>query len=90
MSIAILKKTILYLLVFLWIVFSIVYIINDIWSNFKNVQISNAYQQGRADTVNTLITEAEKCQPFSVFSAEKQVQLIKMGCPEAQGTEGGQ
>ena len=77
------KKTILYLILFLWVIFSVVYIINDIWSNYKNVQLVNAYNQGKADTINVLITEAEKCQPFSVFSEEKEIQLIKIGCPEA-------
>jgi hypothetical protein len=75
-------KKFLYFLVFLWIVFSIVYIINDLWSNYKNVQLVQAYNQGRADTINALIQEAEKCQPFSVYSSEKEIQLIKIGCPE--------
>lgn len=76
------KKTILCLILFLWVVFSIAYIANDIWSNYKDVQLVQAYNQGRADTVNTLIQEAEKCQPFSVFSGEKEVQLMNLGCGE--------
>lgn len=82
MNISFTPKTILYFLVFLWIVFSVVYIVNDIWINFKNVQMGQAYEQGRADTINVLIQEAEKCQSFSVFSGEKEIQLIKIGCPE--------
>ena len=48
--------------------------------------MQQAYQQGRTDTINVLISEAEKCQAFSVFSTEKQIQLIKLGCPGAPGT----
>lgn len=82
MNVSLTNKTILYFLVFLWIVFSVGYILWDVWSDFKNIQILNAYQQGKADTINALITEAEKCQSFSIFSAEKEIQLIKIGCPE--------
>lgn len=76
------KKTILYVLISVWIVFSVVYIISDVWSDFKNTQILSAYEQGRTDTINALIIEAEKCQPFPVFSAEKQIQLISISCLE--------
>ena len=75
-------KTILYFLALLWIVFSIVYIVNDVWRDFKDVQLKQAYEQGRIDTINTLIQEAEKCQPIPVFNQEKEVQLIKIGCSE--------
>lgn len=76
------KKTVLYLLVFVWLVFSVVYIVWDVWADFKNVQMSNAYQQGRIDTINTLIQEGEKCKPVSVAGTEKQIQLIKVDCLE--------
>ena len=85
MDISLSKKTILYLLVFAWVVFSIIYIINNIWSDFKNVQILNAYEQGRVETINQLIQEVEKCQPVSVFSAGKEIQLINIDCLEEQG-----
>ena len=81
MNISFTPKIILYFLVFLWIIFSIFYIVNDVWSNYKNVQLVQAYNQGRTDTINILIQEAEKCQPFSVYSEEKEIQLIKIGCP---------
>lgn len=74
-------KKILYFLVFLWVIFSVAYIVNDIWTNYKNVQLVQAYNQGRTDTINVLIQEAEKCQSFSVYSEEKEIQLIKVGCP---------
>ncbi|MCX6759186.1 MAG: hypothetical protein NT012_01260 [Candidatus Nealsonbacteria bacterium] len=40
----------------------------DIWSDFKNVQMSNAYNQGKMDTINILITEAEKCEPVPILA----------------------
>jgi hypothetical protein len=75
------KKNIMHLVAALWIVFSLVYIFYDIWSDFKLKELNQAYQQGRVETINALITEAEKCQPFPVFSGEKQIQLIKTDCP---------
>jgi len=73
-------KTILYLFVFLWIVFSVVYIINDVWSNYKYGQLVQAYEQGRQDTVNALIQEADKCQAIPVFSGEKEILLMNLAC----------
>jgi hypothetical protein len=84
MTINFTTKTILCLLVFLWIVFSVVYIINDVWSAYKNVQIVGAYEQGRIDTVNVLIKEAEKCEPVPVSSGEKEVLLMNLGCLESE------
>ena len=80
MEIALSKKTILCLILFLWVVFSIAYIVNDIWSDYKDIQLVTAYNQGKADTINALITEAEKCAGFSVSSGEKEIQLIKTDC----------
>jgi len=74
------KKLILNIVVLVWLIFSVVYICYDAWKDFQTGKLAQAYQAGRVDTINSLITEAEKCQPFSVFSAEKQVQLIKVNC----------
>jgi len=78
------KKTIMYFLVFLWIVFSVMYIIWNIWSDFKNVRILNAYEQGRIDTINVLITEAEKCEPVTVTGVEKKISIISTHCLEEE------
>jgi hypothetical protein len=80
MEIALSKKTIGSLILFLWLVFSIVYITNNIWSNYKKVQVVESYNQGKIDTINALILEAEKCQPFPVFLNGREVQLIKLDC----------
>ena len=83
-NIAISKKLVFRALFFIWAVFSVIYILWDVWGDFKNQKLAQAYQQGRTDTVNALIAEAEKCQPFSVFTSEKQIQLIKVDCPQAK------
>jgi len=65
---AISKKLILNILLIIWISFSIIYIAYDLWSDFKLKELNQAYQQGRIDTINSLIQQAEKCEPISVFS----------------------
>lgn len=79
------SKTALKLAIILWLVFSIGYMCWDIWSDFKIKSINQAYQTGRTDTVSQLITQAEnkECQPFSVFSDQKQIQLINTACLNA-------
>lgn len=74
------KKIILNTILIFWIIFSVVYICYDLWSDFKNVQMLNAYQQGRMDTINVLITEAEKCEPVTVTGVEKQISIIGTHC----------
>lgn len=80
MEIALSKKTIFHLFIFLWIVFSVVYIAWDLWSDFKNVQMFRAYEQGRADMVSALIQETERCEPVEVRGSEKQISVIGVHC----------
>ena len=66
-----------------WIIFTLVYIPWDLWNHFKNEQLTQAYNLGKADTVNAAITQAEndKCEPFSIYgSNNKQVQVVNMKC----------
>lgn len=76
------SKTALKLAIILWMVFSIGYICWDVWNDFKVKSVSQAYQTGRNETVNQLISQAEnkECQPFSVFTDQKQIQLINIVC----------
>ena len=66
--------------VIIWIIFSAGYIIRDQWQSFKVEQLGQAYQQGIADSVNQLMTEAEKCEPVNVFNQEKEIQVISVEC----------
>lgn len=80
------RKMINIAFVFVWTIFSIAYIANDIWTDFQKEQIGSAlqsgYQQGVSDTVNQALTQAknEKCEPFSFYNEKEQVQLININC----------
>jgi hypothetical protein len=78
------KKLILNIIFLLWLIFSLGYIINDLWSDFKVVKLNQAYQQGRIDTINELIRQAQTCQQFPVFSGEKRVNLINIDCLKSE------
>jgi len=71
----------------LWIIFSIGYVARDQWIEFQNNQILTAYQSGVADTVRTLMSQAESCQPVSLFDGNKQIQVLKIGCGQVQPEE---
>ena len=74
------KKLILNIVLLIWIVFSVIYILYDVWSDFKLKALNQAYQQGRADTINALIQQAEKCDPIPVLSGEKRIEVINVNC----------
>lgn len=82
MEIALSKKTILYLLVLFWLVFSVVYIGRGIWIDFEYKKIVSAYEQGRVDTINALVFEAEKCEPVPITGTRGEVVIIGTHCLE--------
>ena len=81
------KQKILKIIFILWFIFSIGYILNDLWSDFKRQKMNQAYQQGRVDTINELIRQAQTCQAFPVFSGDKSVNLINIDCLKKPETE---
>jgi hypothetical protein len=80
MEINLSKKTVFSILIFFWIVFSITYIIWDVWTDFKQGGMIAAYERGRMDTISILISEAEKCEPVSVVGEEKEISVIALDC----------
>lgn len=68
------------MLILFWIIFSVIYIAWDIWSDFKHGQMVNAYDQGRLDIVSSLIEQAEKCEPITVTGLDKQIEVIATHC----------
>ncbi|MFH1259016.1 MAG: hypothetical protein ABII74_04260 [Elusimicrobiota bacterium] len=75
------QKKIILLIGLIWIVFSVVYIARDLWDDFKINQINEAYQQGRLDTINTLIQAAEtSCQAVPVSNGQKTIEIINAAC----------
>jgi len=83
------KKTIFISLASAWIIFSLIYIPWDFWKHFKNEQLSQAYNLGRTDTINQAVKQAEndKCEPFSIYSNDKQVQVINTNCLKQAGNK---
>lgn len=81
------KKTIFFLLISLWLVFSFIYIALDVWDDFKDNQLLKAYEEGRTEVVGQIIENAEECQSFSVYNNEKEVQLININCLDWEDTE---
>jgi hypothetical protein len=73
-------KKILLIILGLWIVFSVGYVLRDQWIKFQNRQILAAYQNGVANTLRTLMSQAELCQPVSLMDGDKKIELIKVGC----------
>ncbi|KPJ57138.1 hypothetical protein AMJ49_02455 [Parcubacteria bacterium DG_74_2] len=84
---AISKKLILNIIIVIWIVFSVIYIFYDFWTDFKLKILNQAYQQGRIDTINTLINQAKKCEPIPIFSGEERIEVININCLEAPQKE---
>jgi hypothetical protein len=75
------KNKIILIVVSVWIVFSLVYIGYDMWSDFKTGKLTDAYQQGRVDTITALITQTEtSCNPVSVSSGTKQISVVNVSC----------
>ena len=72
------SKNIGKIVLYVWVILSVVYIGYNFWQKMVN----NYYLAGKVDTINSLIKEAEKpeCQPFSVYTNDKQIQLINVAC----------
>jgi hypothetical protein len=80
----ILKKSIVHVIAVVWVIFSVAYICYDIWSDFKVNQLSLAYQQGRVDTVNALISQAQQCNAIPVSSATTTISVVNVDCLQTQ------
>ena len=82
------KKIIFIAVVFMtWIIFSVWYIANDQWQDFQERKVQQAYELGKNDTINNLITEAAKCQPVSVSSNSTKIEVIAVSCLQTTNTE---
>lgn len=79
-SVIINKKSIGFVILLAWAVFALGYIAYDQYQDFKVNQLGRAYGQGQNDTVNQLIQRADKCEPFSIYSGDKEVNLISVSC----------
>lgn len=70
------------ILIWFWIIVSILYIWYDLYSKFKLNIVQNSYQSWINDAVSSLLKESknEKCQAFDVYSWENKVTLINVDC----------
>lgn len=82
-------KKIVVILATVWIVFTLVYVPWDLWNHFKTEQLNQAYNLGKADTINDAMRRADKCEPFSIFSNDKEAQVINMKCLSQQKNASG-
>jgi hypothetical protein len=82
------KKIIFKLVIFFWIVFSVVFILYDVWSDFKTKELNQAYQSGGTDTVNYLIQQAKNCQVVPVRSGDTQIQVVDTSCLKTENANG--
>jgi len=73
-------KYALWCLVIGWILFSIYYVGRDMTNKYQNNVVQSSYQQGVTDSVNSLITEAKKCQPVTAYNKDEKIELIWTEC----------
>ncbi len=78
------KFLVLLIILVAWFVFSVIYVGYDLWSDFKNYQLNQTYQQAQTDTVNQLIKRSKQCQPFTVSSSNDSAKLIGVSCLQQQ------
>lgn len=72
------------IILIVWLVFSILYVGWNEWNRFKTYVMERTYIAGRVDTINQLITEAQKCKVFPVTSGDQQVNLVNVSCGQQQ------
>ncbi len=64
-----------------WIIFSVVFVGNNIWQNFQVNKINEAASAGYQQAVIDLVRQAETCQPFPVNIGEEiSIELQKLNC----------
>ena len=78
-------------MVAVYIVFSLGYIVYKEWKEFKIDVEQRSFLEGRNETIEQVIQRAqnESCEPFAVFSLEKEVSLINVECLQIEPTDAG-
>lgn len=77
------------LVISLYIGFSLIYILANLWINFKNNVMQWSYLNGKQALLQEIIKEADatKCQPFTVFLKEQKVELVNTQCLQRASEE---
>jgi hypothetical protein len=75
------KQSIFKVVVVVYIILSAAYILITQFQTYQVQLAQEAYLQGRVATIEELISQAESsCQPFPVYSEDKQIELINLSC----------
>ena len=64
------------LVLVIWLVFSILYIGSDLWTQLKE----GSYNAGRNDVLSALVTSTQKCQPIDIASRAGNTQVVAVSC----------
>ena len=81
------KKLIVHIVALIYIIGSIIYIGWDTWRDFKLRALNQAYQQGRVDTVNALIGQAQQCNAIPITSGTTTISVVNVDCLQTQEGE---
>lgn len=73
----------LHIVLCVWLVFSAIYIVHDLWKNGLSATYQSGYQRAFADVIG----QSQQCQPFNVFVGDAKVDLINVACLQQQGGE---
>jgi|GEM_PF-1949103 len=73
-------KSVYIMILVLWIVFSVSYVVLDVWEEFKINKMEAAYNQGKADAVRTVIRETAKCSAVPLYDGDKKVEIFSLEC----------
>lgn len=82
------KLTIVIIVLIVWAVFSLVYMANDYWQDFKMGKMQAAYSNGSSQAVAQIIERAKTCEPVNLYAGETQVNLIDVACLQKQAGQG--
>lgn len=81
------QKYIIHTIAFILFVLLVVYVLYDVWGDFKLKELNQAYQQGKADTINALIQQSKNCQQVPIYSGTEKTQVIDTSCLNTSATE---
>ena len=78
------KQNITHGIVILWIIFSVGYIAQDLWSDLQTYQVQQAYTAGKEEIIIGIMENADKCEPISLYKGKEQIQIIPTACVQEQ------
>ena len=64
----------------LWIIFSILYVINNEWNRFQALVVRGSYNKGVSDAVAKVIEESKACKAFPINIGETKATLVNVDC----------